>query len=140
MERKFVCTTDFPLVETKYGTLHGYQMDDICIFHGIQYAKAKRFQMPEEPDSWQGVKDALTYGHVSPYNPVAGSPEVSLPLRYWPMNENCQFLNIWTPTLESSAKRRCCSGFMVADMVRAHRWSNCILTVKTSHGTGMLLS
>ena len=103
--KKFVCTTDFPLVKTKYGTLHGYKMDDIFIFHGIRYAKAKWYQKPEEPDSWEGVPDALTYGHVSPYNPYAGSPEVSLPLRYWPMNENCQYLNVWTPSIESSSKK-----------------------------------
>ena len=46
----FICQTDQPVVQTKYGKLRGYCLDGNYAFHGIRYAKAKRFHMPEEPE------------------------------------------------------------------------------------------
>ena len=31
--------------------------------------------------------------------------EVMIPHRYWPMDENCQYLNIWTQSLDPEAKK-----------------------------------
>ena len=39
-----------PVVETRYGKLRGITYGDISFFMGIRYAKAKRFQMPEDPE------------------------------------------------------------------------------------------
>lgn len=97
---------NLPVVQTKQGQLRGYQYDGTYIFKGIKYAKAKRFQKPEEPDNWEGVKEAASYGFVCPMlqqdNPQG---ELAAPHRYWPQNENCQNLNIWTQTLDENAKK-----------------------------------
>ncbi|MBR3276012.1 MAG: carboxylesterase/lipase family protein [Eubacterium sp.] len=106
MARQFICNPDYPVVETKYGKLRGFVLDGIFTFHGIQYAKAARFHMPEEPDSWEGIKDASSYGCTAPTmaTPMP-SGEILIPHRFWPENENCQFLNIWSPSIDRSAKK-----------------------------------
>ncbi len=58
MARKFRSTPDYPVVETQWGRLRGFELDGIFNFYGIQYAKAKRFQMPEDLEPWEGVKNA----------------------------------------------------------------------------------
>ena len=107
MAKKFVCTKDYPVVETKQGKLRGFLHDKIFKFYGIKYADAKRWQMPEPPAKWEGIKDALGYGYVSPMlsQDVPGSGELKVPHRYWPMDENCQYLNIWTPAINDGKKR-----------------------------------
>ena len=55
MARQFLCEVDAPVVQTKYGKLRGFQLDGTYTFYGIKYANAKRWQMPTEPDSWDGM-------------------------------------------------------------------------------------
>ncbi len=103
----FICDQS-TVVETKAGKLRGFCMDGIYQFRGIRYARAKRFQMPEEPESWEGVRDALDYGFncVGPDQPRrAPHGEVLVPHRYWPESEHCQYLNIWTDSLEGDTKK-----------------------------------
>ncbi len=102
----YQCTKDYPIVETKQGKIRGYVYDGVFNFLGIKYAKAKRFQMPEEPDSWEGVKDALAYGLICPIlvPPVPGE-EVVCPHRFWPESEHCQNLNVWTDSIDPAAKK-----------------------------------
>jgi len=105
MAKKFMID-EVPVVQTKAGKLRGYFYDGIYIFKGIPYAQAKRFQMPKEVTPWEGIKDATSYGYVCPLmqqdNPNA---ELMVPHRYWPMDENCQNLNIWTKSLDEGAKK-----------------------------------
>lgn len=106
MAGKFVCRKDYPVVETKAGKLRGFLLDDTFIFQGIKYADAKRFQMPEPVKPWEGIKDAMSYGFVCPLmEQETPNSEQMVPHRYWPMDENCQYLNIWTPGLDKDAKR-----------------------------------
>ena len=107
MTSKFLCSTTAPIVQTKYGKLRGFVLDSTYTFYGIKYADAKRFQLPTPPKSWEGVKDALGYGYVCPLmsQDKPGSGEAKVPHRYWPMDENCQYLNIWTQSLDPSAKK-----------------------------------
>ena len=106
MARKFVRTMDFPVVQTAAGRLRGYQLDDIFIFKGVRYAQADRWQAPRPVEPWEGVLSADSYGYVCPTN---GQPhpmnEVETPHRYWPENEDCLNLNIWTPHLDETARR-----------------------------------
>ena len=44
------------LVQTAAGTVCGYIEDGIYTFKGIDYAKARRFEAPEDPDSWEGYE------------------------------------------------------------------------------------
>lgn len=106
MARKFVCTRTEPVVQTKAGKLRGFQLDTTYIFQGIHYAEADRFQMPRPVEPWEGVKDALSYGFVCPLmQQETPNGEVMVPHRYWPMDEHCQNLNIWTQSLDPQAKK-----------------------------------
>ena len=105
MARKFYSGAD-TTVMTAEGLLKGFFLDDVYTFHGIKYADAERFQMPTAPQPWEGVKDATNYGYICP---VSGEPmptgEILIPHRFWPANEHCQYLNIWSPTLDGGAKK-----------------------------------
>ena len=93
------------LVQTDRGRIRGYEHDGLRIFKGIPYAKARRFHAPEPAEPWPGVFDASNYGYVCPLltnDPPRG--ELYVPHRFWPMDENCLNLNIWTPASEE-AKR-----------------------------------
>lgn len=113
--KKVIRTPDFPVADTPDGKLHGFKMDDVYHFHGIRYATAERFGMPEAVKPWEGVKDAKAYGYVCPLLPEepheegseSGAPENSfeMPHVYWPMSENCQYLNVWTKHMNEDAGR-----------------------------------
>lgn len=96
---------DVPVLETTSGKLKGYFYDGAYTFKGVPYAHADRFQMPT-PSHWEDVKEATSYGFVCPLmmqdTPTA---ELMVPHRYWPMDEHCQNLNIWTTALGGKAKK-----------------------------------
>ena len=105
MGTRFKCNEE-TIARTKAGKIRGFYDDGIYTFHGIRYARAKRFQMPEPVKPWEGVKDALSYGYICPVlNQPRPTGEVTTPHRFWPENENCQYLNIWTGTLDPRAKK-----------------------------------
>lgn len=104
MAKKFVCDAS-TVVRTTAGLLQGFKLDDIYAFHGVKYADAKRFQLPTPVEPWEGVKTALAYGYCSPMlNQDNPTNELLVPHRYWPMDENCQYLNVWTQSLDPQAK------------------------------------
>ena len=107
MAKQFICRPDYPVVQTKHGKLRGYVEDGTFKFFGIKYADAKRWQMPVEVADWDGIKDVFGYGYVSPMlrQDTPGSGELKVPHRYWPMDENCQYLNVWTSSIDPSAKK-----------------------------------
>ena len=104
--KEFISRTDYPVVETKYGKLKGFWFDGLFQFRGVRYAKAKRFQPAEPVDPWEGVQDATNYGFTAPtYGDPVPRGELMVAHRYWPENEACQYLNIWTPALDQEAKK-----------------------------------
>lgn len=106
MSKAFFCNQNGPIVQTTAGKLRGFQSDGTYIFHGIPYATAKRFHRPEPVKPWKGVRDALAYGYVCPLmEQDEPHNEVMIPHRYWPMDENCQFLNIWSQSLDENARK-----------------------------------
>lgn len=104
--REFICTPQSPVVETKAGKIHGFQSGDTYFFLGIEYAHAERFMRPEPVKPWEGIKTAWDYGYTCPTN-SPNSPGLNFisGYRFWPDNENCQYLNVWTGSLEKSAKK-----------------------------------
>ena len=95
-----------PVIETKYGKLRGVTYGDVNIFVGVQYAKARRFHQPEEPDKWEGVKNAFLHGPVAPlmnvHNPFALYRGLHL---LQTEREDCQNLNIWAPKTLNGEKK-----------------------------------
>lgn len=96
---------EVPVLETTSGKLKGYFYNGSYVFKGVPYAYADRFQMPV-PSQWEGVRDASSYGFVCPLMMQdTPSAELMVPHRYWPMDEHCQNLNIWTKELDKDAKK-----------------------------------
>lgn len=99
--------TSAELVETEKGWLMGTKTNGTYIFKGIRYATAERFQMPQEVEPWEGIRTAMVYGESSP----TGSDTVSVSDYATPSgtdmveNENCQFLNVWTQSIDKDAKK-----------------------------------
>ena len=105
MAHSFERNAQTALVITARGKIRGYRHDGLSIFKGIPYATAKRFHAPEEVQPWEGVLDACSYGYVCPLmsnDPPRG--ELYVPHRFWPMDENCLNLNIWTPDTDGGKR------------------------------------
>lgn len=106
MAKSFVCSSTEPIVKTRAGKVRGFILDGTYTFHGIKYADAKRYQMPTEVEPFEGVYDATSYGFVSPMmERETARGEIMVPHRYWPKDENCQYLNIWTQSTDPEAKK-----------------------------------
>ena len=105
MNHTFRCDSGTALVKTTKGLIKGYEYDGLNIFKGIPYATAKRFHAPEPVESWEGVFDAASYGYVCPLmtNDRPGG-ELYVPHRFWPMDEDCLNLNLWTPALDDGKR------------------------------------
>lgn len=105
MEKKFIYDPETAVVETVSGKVRGYFYDDVYIFKGIPYAKAKRFHAPEPVEPWEGVFQATSYGCVCPLLDMPKpNGELMVPHRYWVMDEDCQNLNIWSPGLDGEKR------------------------------------
>lgn len=98
---------DKALVRVEQGWLQGYTEGNLKIFKGIPYAAppvgALRFRRPQNPANWRGIRRATQYAaaaiqHVMdlpdlPAN-THGVPQALAPSQY---EEDCLYLNIWTP-------------------------------------------
>ena len=105
MRHTFERKAGIATVQTVQGAVQGYQHDGLYLFKGIPYARATRFHAPEPLEPWTGVLDACSYGYVCPLltnDPPRG--ELYVPHRFWPMDENCQNLNVWTPGLDGEKR------------------------------------
>lgn len=97
---------NLPAIKTEAGFVKGYQFDGTYIFKGVPYADAERFQMPTSPKAWEGVRETASYGMVCPLLfPEKPNGELMVPHMYWPQDEHCQTLNIWTQHLDTQAKK-----------------------------------
>lgn len=92
------------IVTIESGQILGRIDNGVYTYLGIPYAKAERFQMPEKPDSWEGIKPCLVYKEVSPQvlPTTVGNEKfwTVAPLSMEYQNENCQYLNVWSTDLE----------------------------------------
>ncbi|MBQ9411815.1 MAG: carboxylesterase/lipase family protein [Oscillospiraceae bacterium] len=98
MAIRFQCDADTAVVQTGKGRVRGYIRNGIFTFKGIPYAKARRFHAPEPSEPWEGVFEASSFGFVCPLlTNDRPTGELMVPHRFWPMDEDCLNLNIWTP-------------------------------------------
>jgi para-nitrobenzyl esterase len=70
-------------------------------FLGIPYAAPPvgdlRWKPPQPPAPWTGTREATEFGSSCPQLPAGWLPQMA-----W--NEDCLYLNVWTPRLSASAK------------------------------------
>lgn len=89
-----------PVVRVGQGALVGRTEAGISAFKSIPYAAPPlgplRWQAPQPPAAWPGMRDAAAVGPICVQPPAAGDPGVG-PL---PMSEDCLTLNVWTPDPE----------------------------------------
>ncbi len=89
-------------VKTAYGEVQGYASADgkCSVFKSVPYAKPPvgelRFMPPQKPESWDGVK-ICTENPPSPMEPLDPGDD-------YPVNEDCLYVNIWTPAESADEK------------------------------------
>lgn len=88
---------DYVEVKIASGRLRGARTGDLTTFKGIPYAgsvsAANRFKAAPPASKWQGVRDALSLGAPS-FQPGQRRNEP-------PQDEDCLFLNVWTPAADN---------------------------------------
>jgi para-nitrobenzyl esterase len=81
--------------------------NDLYVFKGIPYAAPPvgelRWMPPQPMKPWDGVRPAVEFGAISPQN-VMLMPPPSPSFAGVPQNEDCLFLNIWTPGLDDARR------------------------------------
>ncbi|XP_075815138.1 neuroligin-4, X-linked-like [Microtus pennsylvanicus] len=124
-----------PVVSTRYGKLRGVRaplpggvLDPVDQFLGVPYAAAptgeRRFQPPEPPSPWPGVRDATRFAPVCPQQleerallrdmlPVWFTANLEAAAAYvQDQSEDCLFLNVYAPAGAASGK--------IADDITGH--------------------
>ena len=95
-----------PIVTTTLGRLEGRPDATGEMYLGVPYAAPpvgpRRFRPPEPADPWTGVRDATRIGAAA-WQSTSGSSGV-LPGRTRRMDEDCLFLNIYTPAADAGAR------------------------------------
>ncbi|WP_303921394.1 carboxylesterase/lipase family protein [Draconibacterium sediminis] len=140
-------STDYQLADTKYGKLRGYRENGVNIFKGIPYAGhasgINRFKKAAPVQPWAGVRDALQLG-----NPSVQSPNQTYGLNEPKPDENCLFLNIWTPANDNKKRpvmvynhgggfQTGSGGSVTADGSNLARMYD-VVVVETNHRLGLL--
>lgn len=106
LTKQVICNLDEPVVSTPKGKLRGVQVGDGFIFRGVKYADAARFEMPKPVQPWEGVKDAIMYGYACPeISTSVPGDGYTVPHLFCPQHEDCQYLNIWTQSIDKTAKK-----------------------------------
>jgi len=97
-------TQNGPQVKVGQGTLEGYYDSGIFTFKGIPYAApptgAFRWREPQPLKPWTGVKKAVQFGPRAMQRPIFGD----MNFRSDGMSEDCLYLNVWTPAVNSEEK------------------------------------
>jgi para-nitrobenzyl esterase len=137
--------SEFIEVDTLYGRIRGAKGDGLATFKGIPYSGpvsgANRFKAAPPLQSWTGVRDALQLGAPSlqPGGQRRNEP---------PSDENCLFLNVWTPAADGRKRPVMFyshgGGFVVGSGGSAYQdggnlartWD--VVVVSTNHRLGLL--
>jgi para-nitrobenzyl esterase len=101
------------IAETTYGKVRGLRSNGVNCFTGIHYGADTsgkgRFMPPAKPASWTGVRDAVTWGPISPMPIQTGAVDYMRMIDWLNqpggMSEDCLVLNVWTPGVKDGRKR-----------------------------------
>lgn len=96
------------VVTTKNGKLEGYFKDSLYVFKGVPYAAPPvgnlRWLPPRPPESWSGVRPAREYDAIAPQNAMPFEAPGMFDFGKQLQDENCLFINIWTPGLDDARR------------------------------------
>jgi len=97
------------VTNTDAGKVRGYIHNAVYTYKGIPYAEAKRFEAPQKPKPWQGVRSSMTYGPVAPLmdatTSVQDESEFVFHHDWGYTSEDCMRINVWTPGINDGKKR-----------------------------------
>jgi para-nitrobenzyl esterase len=96
-------------VRTESGLVSGTRLPPITVFKGIPYAAPptglNRWQPPEPPPKWTGIRSATQFGpSCAQYIEADRQPWTHEFRAHGQVSEDCLFLNIWTPAANANAK------------------------------------
>ncbi|NCG36816.1 MAG: carboxylesterase family protein [Actinobacteria bacterium] len=95
-----------PPVVTSLGALQGRIRDGVHEFLGVPYAAPPigdlRFRPPQPPIPWDGTRSATHLGASAPQ--IERDPDSPLPATGYATNEDCLFLNVYTPAPDNAAR------------------------------------
>ena len=106
-----------PVIETTNGRVQGLISNAILAFKGIRYGAAPvgelRWAPPQRPDRWDTIEDCSSYGApaIQEAGGITAAPTTdfgmqmgqvfSTPSELKIQNEDCLFLNVWTPGVDA---------------------------------------
>jgi len=109
------------VVKTTNGDVQGLVKDGVQVLKGIRYGAppvgSLRFMPPVKPKPWKGAADATEFGApaIQMAPPLSTSPATDFgrqlatiyptPAEIKVQNEDCLFLNVWTPGLGGGTRR-----------------------------------
>ena len=100
--------------EVKNGKVRGIAGNDprVTVYKGIPFAAPpvgrNRWRAPQPCPDWEGLLDACRFGPISVQDQPAVGEDIYC--REWhvdkdiPMDEDCLYLNVWTPALSRDEK------------------------------------
>jgi para-nitrobenzyl esterase len=124
-----------PVVETTYGKISGATDNGVHVFKGVRYGETtggtNRFMPPKPPTPWAGVQDATEWGASAPQIPESQAPLYAWYTTIQPINEDCLFLNVFTPGLRDHKRRP------VMVWLHGGSWGSCAGTAPGFNGTNL---
>ena len=99
-----------PIAETTSGKVQGLVEQGVKVFKGVRYGAstggANRFQPPRKPQAWAKVLETTAYAASSPQMAPGPAPSLTgASGNGQPMgDEDCLFLNVWTPALDGKKR------------------------------------
>jgi para-nitrobenzyl esterase len=96
------------IVKTASGTIQGIYENRQYVFKGVPYAAPPvgnlRWRAPHPVGPWKGVRSAMEFGTIAPQNQLPGAEMMANLAITDPQDEDCLFLNIWTPGIDEARR------------------------------------
>ncbi len=97
-----------PVAETSSGKLRGSTENGVVSFKGIPFARPPvgelRWRPPQPVEPWSGERAAQQFGRSALQRPLPGGIGDLIGIPGEPTDEDCLYLNVWTPGLDASRR------------------------------------